>query len=62
MKNRGSLFILDRFPSKSIKIGGIRMTQNEMELIRTIRESEDPAKALAIAIQIITEYLETTYR
>ena len=38
------------------------MTQNEMELIRTIRESEDPAKALAIAIQIITEYLETTYR
>ena len=38
------------------------MTQNEMELIRIIRESEDPAKALVIAIQIITEYLETTHQ
>ena len=36
------------------------MTENEMELIRTIREAEDPAKALMAAIQIITEFLETT--
>ena len=38
------------------------MTQNEMELIRTIRESEDPDKALETAIRIITEYLETTHQ
>ena len=38
------------------------MTQYEADLIRTIRESEDPAKALVIAIQIITEYLETTHQ
>ena len=36
------------------------MTQYETELIRTIRESEDPAKALVIAIRIITEFLEIT--
>ena len=33
------------------------MTQNEMELIRIIRESEDPAKALVMAIQIMTDFL-----
>lgn len=33
------------------------MTQNEMELIRTIRESEDPAKAMVMAIQIMTDFL-----
>ena len=33
------------------------MTQNEMELIRIIRESEDPAKAMAMAIQIMTDFL-----
>ena len=34
------------------------MTQNEMELIRIIRESEDPAKAMVMAIQIMTDFLE----
>ena len=33
------------------------MTQNEMELIRIIRESEDPAKAMVMAIQIMTDFL-----
>ena len=33
------------------------MTQNEMELIRIIRESEDPAKAMVTAIQIMTDFL-----
>ena len=33
------------------------MTQNEIELIRIIRESEDPAKALVMAIQIVTDFL-----
>ena len=33
------------------------MTQNEIELIRIIRESEDPAKALVMAIQIMTDFL-----
>lgn len=33
------------------------MAQNEIELIRIIRESEDPAKALVTAIQIMTEFL-----
>ena len=33
------------------------MTEYEMELIRIIRESEDPAKALAMAIQITTDFL-----
>lgn len=29
------------------------MTQEEMELIRMIRESKDPARALEIAVEII---------
>ena len=33
------------------------MTQNDMELIRIIRESEDPAKAMVMAIQIMTDFL-----
>ena len=33
------------------------MTQNEMELIRIIRESEDPAKAVVMAIKIMTDFL-----
>ena len=33
------------------------MTQNEIELIRIIRESEDPAKAMVLAIQIMTDFL-----
>ena len=36
------------------------MTHDEMELIRMIREAEDPAKAMATAIQIINEFMETT--
>ena len=38
------------------------MTENEKELIRILREADDPAKALAVAIRIIIEYLETTYQ
>ena len=33
------------------------MTENEMEMIRIIRNSKDPAKALYIAIDILSRYL-----
>ncbi len=35
------------------------MTNKEMELINLIRESENPADALAIAIETITEFIKT---
>lgn len=34
------------------------MTENEKELIELIRNSEDPSKALEIAIGVITAFLE----
>jgi hypothetical protein len=34
------------------------MTTNEQELINLIREQEDPARALATAVDIILLYLE----
>ena len=34
------------------------MTKNEIELLNLIRESNDPAQALNIAIEIIIKYLE----
>lgn len=33
------------------------MNDNEKELIRIIRESEDPAKAMLTAIEIICQYI-----
>ena len=33
------------------------MNENEKELIRIIRESEDPAKAMLTAIEIICQYI-----
>ena len=33
------------------------MTENEMELIRLIRESKDPAKAMVAAVEIICQFL-----
>ena len=35
------------------------MTNKEMELINLIRESENPADALVIAIETITEFIKT---
>lgn len=37
------------------------MTENEIALIQLIREHEDPAKALQIAIQIATDFLTSTH-
>lgn len=34
------------------------MTTNEQELINIIRNSEDPGKAMATAVEIICRYLE----
>lgn len=34
------------------------MTENERELLNTIRQSKDPEKALITAISIITAYLK----
>lgn len=34
------------------------MTRNEKELIEMIRGSADPAKALTVAVEIITEWLK----
>lgn len=34
------------------------MSENELELINMIRESEDPAKAMVTAIEIICKYIE----
>ena len=34
------------------------MTENERELIEMIRGSEDPGKALTVAVEIILLYLE----
>jgi hypothetical protein len=36
------------------------MNENEKELIRIIRESEDPAKAMLTAIEIICQYIRPT--
>lgn len=33
------------------------MSTNEMELIRMIREHDDPEKALVIAVEVITGFL-----
>jgi hypothetical protein len=33
------------------------MSENELELIKIIRESEDPAKAMITAIKIIRDYI-----
>ena len=33
------------------------MSENELELIKIIRESEDPAKAIVTAIEIICDYI-----
>ena len=33
------------------------MTENEMEIIRILREADDPAKALETAMDILTRYL-----
>lgn len=37
--------------------GNGTMSENERELIRIIRESEDPAKAMVTAIEIICKYI-----
>lgn len=34
------------------------MSNNEMELIRMIREHDEPDKALTIALEVITSYLK----
>ena len=34
------------------------MSENERELIRIIRESEDPAKAMCFMITLIAKFLE----
>ena len=33
------------------------MNENEMKLIGMIRESDDPEKALAVAVEVITDFL-----
>lgn len=34
------------------------MNENEMKLIGMIRESDDPGKALAVAVGVITDFLK----
>ena len=34
------------------------MNENEQKLIGLIRESDDPEKALMIAVEVITDYLK----
>ena len=33
------------------------MTENEKELIRILREADDPAKAMAVAMDMLTRYV-----
>ena len=33
------------------------MNENEMKLIGMIRESDDPEKALVVAVEVITDFL-----
>ena len=33
------------------------MTENEMELIRILREADDPTKALEVAMDMLTRYV-----
>ena len=37
--------------------GNGTMSENELELIKIIRESEDPAKAMVTAIEVICQYI-----
>ena len=34
------------------------MNENEMKLIGMIRESDDPEKALVVAVEVITDFLK----
>lgn len=34
------------------------MSENEMELLGMIREHDDPEKALAVAVDVITDFLK----
>ena len=34
------------------------MNENEMKLIGMIRESDDPEKAIAVAVEVITAFLK----
>ena len=33
------------------------MTKNEVELVKMVRESEDPAKAMVTAIEVIRQFI-----
>lgn len=33
------------------------MTKNEVELVKMVRESEDPGKAMVTAIEVICQYI-----
>ena len=61
-KFRQNLFdnsdIMKRKEAKRFNLKGDHMTTNEQELISLIREQEDPARALATAVDIILLYLE----
>ena len=37
--------------------GNGTMSENELELIKIIRESEDPAKAMVTAVEVICQYI-----
>jgi hypothetical protein len=37
--------------------GEWNVTENEMELLRMIREHDDPERALVIAVEVITSFL-----
>lgn len=49
------MFVYDAESEK----GSGTMSENELVLINMIRESEDPAKAMITAIEIITQYINT---
>ena len=51
------IIILERLFDYATKGAGI-MTQNEMELLNLIRDSDDPERAMQVAVEIICQYIE----
>ncbi len=49
----------DKFKQRLvIRPGGVSMNEKEMKLLKLIRESDDPEKAIKIAINVIVDFLK----
>lgn len=52
----GIILVIERLFANATREARI-MTENEMELVTMIRESDDPERAVQVAIEIICQYI-----